>query len=174
MLPTTTQSAEVVLTARHIESWPAERDSVVPADCWHSAPRLAIQLPALKQAVPVCRSLARSWLDGQQVRDEDTRYLVLLVLSELFTNAIQYSASTRINCRMWKAGDLLHVEVHDRGGTASVPRMRRPGHDQEHGRGLKLVAKASARWGRRVEADNSCTVWAVLPLTADVPNWVAP
>ncbi|MEU8685276.1 ATP-binding protein [Streptomyces sp. NPDC048611] len=135
---------------------------------------MVLRLPALKRAVPVCRSLARSWLDGQHIDDEDTRYLVLLILSELFTNALQYSAGTRITCRMGRADNHLHLEVHDRGGTPSVPRMRRPGPAQEHGRGLELVDKSSARWGRRIEADSGCTVWASVPLAAGVPHGVAP
>lgn len=115
MLPTTMHSAEVMVTARHIAGWPEERNSLVPADCWGSAQRVVLRMPALKRAVPVCRSLVRSWLDGQQIHDEDTRYLVLLVLSELFTNAIQYSAGPRITCRIGKSENHLHIEVHDRG-----------------------------------------------------------
>ncbi|MFE1175758.1 ATP-binding protein [Streptomyces sp. NPDC058773] len=174
MLPTTMHSAEVMVTARHIAGWPAERNSLVPADCWGSAQRVVLRIPALKRAVPVCRSLARSWLDGQRIADEDTRYLVLLILSELFTNALQYSTGTRIDCRMWRSEDQLHLEVHDRGGTPSVPRMRRPDPAQEHGRGLELVANCSSRWGRRVEADSSCTVWAAVPLAAALRQGVAP
>lgn len=174
MLPTTMHSAEVMVTARHIAGWPAERNSLVPADCWGSAQRVVLRMPALKRAVPVCRSLVRSWLDGQHIHDEDTRYLVLLVLSELFTNAIQYSAGPRVTCRIWTSENHLHIEVHDRGGTPSVPRMRRPGPSQEHGRGLELVDRSSARWGRRIEADHSCTVWAAVPLALGVPHGVAP
>ncbi|MFF3543717.1 ATP-binding protein [Streptomyces platensis] len=174
MLPTTMHSAEVMVTARHIAGWPEERSSLVPADCWGSAQRVVLRMPALKRAVPVCRSLVRSWLDGQHIHDEDTRYLVLLVLSELFTNAIQYSAGPRITCRIWKSESQLHIEVHDRGGTPSVPRMRHPGPGQEHGRGLELVAKSSAQWGRRVEADHSCTVWAAVPLALGARHGVAP
>ncbi|WP_405838471.1 ATP-binding protein [Streptomyces platensis] len=174
MLPTTMHSAEVMVTARHIAGWPEERNSLVPADCWGSAQRVVLRMPALKRAVPVCRSLVRSWLDGQQIHDEDTRYLVLLVLSELFTNAIQYSAGPRVTCRIGKSEDHLHIEVHDRGGTPSVPGMRHPRPSQEHGRGLELVAKSSSQWGRRVEADHSCTVWAAVPLAIGVRHGVAP
>ncbi|UYB42372.1 ATP-binding protein [Streptomyces sp. Je 1-4] len=174
MLPTTMHSAEVMVTARHIAGWPEEGNSLVPADCWGSGQQVVLRLPALKRAVPVCRSLARSWLDGQRIHDEDTRYLVLLVLSELFTNAIQYSAGTRITCRIGRSENQLHIEVHDRGGTPSVPRRRHPGQEQEHGRGLELVAKSSSQWGRRVEADSGCTVWAAVPLAAGVRHGVAP
>ncbi|MFI0711620.1 ATP-binding protein [Streptomyces inhibens] len=170
MLPTTMHGAEVILTARHIDSWPAAASTLIPTDCWRSAQRVVLHLPPLKRAVPVCRSLARTWLDGHRIHDADTRYLVLLVLSELFTNAIRYSASNRITCRLWRSENLLYVEVHDRGGTPSVPRMRRPGQGQEHGRGLELVAKSSSKWGRRVEVDNSCTVWAAVPLTVEAGN----
>ncbi|MFH8633540.1 ATP-binding protein [Streptomyces lydicus] len=167
MLPTM-HGADVILTARHIDTWPDARSALVPADGWRTAGRLSIGLPPLERSVPVCRVLARAWLDGQRIHAEDTRHLVLLVLSELVTNAIQHSASMRITCRLRKAGDLLHVEVHDNGGTPWVPRMRRPGQGQEHGRGLELVARSAVQWGRRVEAGNGCTVWASLPLTAGV------
>ncbi|MGW7576313.1 ATP-binding protein [Streptomyces sp. NPDC054765] len=174
MLPTSMHSAEVMVTVRHIASWPQERSALIPADCWRSAQRVVFRLPALKRAVPVCRNLARAWLDGQGIHDEDTRYPVLLVLSELFTNAVQYSAGRCVTCRIWKSAGLLHIEVHDRGGTASVPLLRRPGQAQEHGRGLELVAKSSWRWGRRVEDDNSCTVWAAIPLTAGLHHSMVP
>lgn len=121
MLPTTMHSAEVTVAVRHIANWPRERSEIVPADCWSSAPRVAFRLPALKRAVPVCRSLARAWLDGQRIHDDDTRYLMLLVLSELCTNAIQYSAGTRVTCRIWRSKDLLHIEVHDRGVRRRCP-----------------------------------------------------
>lgn len=99
---------------------------------------------------------------------------MLLVLSELFTNAIRYSAGTRVTCRIGRSENQLFIEVHDRGGTPSVPRMRHPDQEQEHGRGLELVARSSARWGRRVEADHSCVVWAAVPLAAGVRHPVAP
>ncbi|MCZ1009854.1 ATP-binding protein [Streptomyces lydicus] len=174
MLPTTTHAAEVMVTARHIASWPQERGALIPADCWSSVQCVVFRLPAVKRAVPICRNLVRAWLDGQSIHDDDTCYPVLLVLSELFSNAVQYSASRYITCRIWRSESLLHIEVHDRGGTPSVPRMRRPGQAQEHGRGLELVAKSSSRWGRRTEADNGCTVWAAIPLTTSVRSGLAP
>ncbi|GES29593.1 ATP-binding protein [Streptomyces angustmyceticus] len=174
MLPTTTHSADVMVTARHIVSWPRERNSLIPADCWRSAQRVTFRLPAVRRAVPVCRNLARAWLDGQGIDDDDTRYPVLLVISELFTNAVQYSAGRRVTCRIWRSESLLHIEVHDRGGTASVPLMRSAGQSQEYGRGLALVAGSSSRWGRRTEDDDSCTVWAAIPLAAGVPHPMTP
>ncbi|MEU5209573.1 ATP-binding protein [Streptomyces sp. NPDC020742] len=165
MLPTM-HGVDVILTARHIDTWPEPKSALVPADGWRSAGQLTVSLPPLERAVPVTRALARTWLDGQRIHGDDTRYLVLLVLSELVTNAIQHSASMRITCRLRRSEDLLHIEVHDHGGTPWVPRMRRTGPGQEHGRGLELVAKSCAQWGRRTDTGDGCTVWAAVPLPA--------
>ncbi|WP_234430670.1 ATP-binding protein [Streptomyces sp. NRRL F-4489] len=168
MLPST-QEAGIHLTARQVETWPGAKAAVIPSDRWRSSKHATFSLPPLERSVPVCRALVRAWLDGQRIRGEDTRYLVLLVLSELVTNAIQHSGTLRVTCRLRRTADELSIEVHDGGGTPWVPRRRSPDPGQERGRGLDLVARSCTRWGRRTGPDNGCVVWAAVPLSPGAP-----
>jgi anti-sigma regulatory factor (Ser/Thr protein kinase) len=53
----------------------------------------------------------------------------------------------------------VRVEVADAGGL-SVPVLRGgPDGCRENGRGLRLVADLSARWGYRTEADGGLVTW---------------
>jgi two-component sensor histidine kinase len=120
----------------------------------------------MERTVPICRRLARLWLDSEQIHDENTRYIILLVTSELITNAIQHSVSERIVGRLWRTGSVLFIEIRDQGGTSSVPRVDRVDESRDHGRGLELVAKLVRGWGRQFGADGSCAVWAAVLLTS--------
>ncbi|MEU5010936.1 ATP-binding protein [Streptomyces sp. NPDC021749] len=168
MLPSI-QEAGIELTAHQIETWPDAKATVLSPDDWRSTEQTAFSLPPLERSVPVCRALARAWLDGQQIQGDDTRYLILLTLSELVTNAIRHSGALRITCRLRRSGHQVHIEVHDGGGTPWVTRRRRPDHRQESGRGLELVAKSCLQWGRRTEPENGCTVWATVSLNTCAP-----
>ncbi len=163
------QEAGIELTAHQIENWPEAKATVMSPDHWRPGKQTAFSLPSLERSVPVCRALARAWLDGQQIQADDTRYLILLTLSELVTNAIQHSGALRVTCRLRRSAHQVHIEVHDGGGTPWVTRRRYPDHGQENGRGLELVAKSCLQWGRRTETDDGCTVWATVPLSTCAP-----
>jgi anti-sigma regulatory factor (Ser/Thr protein kinase) len=167
MSPTTADGTQITLTCRHIDEWPESEKTLTPAGRWPGGIPASISTPPVERAVPICRRLAALWLDAEAVHDEATRYTVLLVMSELITNAIRHSRSARITNRLWKSGDLLFVEVRDQGGTASVPRVHCSDSSQEHGRGLALVSEAARDWGRKLSADGGRTVWAAIPLGSD-------
>ncbi|MEU1624838.1 ATP-binding protein [Streptomyces sp. NPDC020096] len=164
MLPTTTRGIEIELTTQEIEEWPKAKETLTRLGQRPTGDPLVFSTPPLDRAVPVCRRLALLWLDATRIVDEDTRYTVQLVLSELTTNAIRHSESSRITCRLWTSGDVLFVEVRDQGGTWSTPQLNPVGGAKDHGSGLTLVAGSARGWGRRFGADGSCAVWAAVPI----------
>ena len=88
---------------------------------------------------------------------------VMLVVSELVTNAITHARSA-CELRLLLTGSVLRVEVGDTG--AGTPDPMRTDGDDEHGRGLVLVAALSRAWGIDSVADGGKVVWAEVPISA--------
>jgi signal transduction histidine kinase/serine phosphatase RsbU (regulator of sigma subunit)/anti-sigma regulatory factor (Ser/Thr protein kinase) len=87
-----------------------------------------------------------------------------LLVSELVTNAVVHG-SPPIRLRLTHLGDEVLVEVED--SVAYTPHRRHPGTEDEHGRGLRILAMLARRWGVSRSQDGK-TVWctlAVLPST---------
>lgn len=91
----------------------------------------------------------------------------VLLVSELVTNAVLHTISGRILCgvRLVREG-CLRVEVHDhdyRHDCADVGTPRRPGPDDETGRGLFIVEEIADSWGvERSLRTPGNVVWATL------------
>lgn len=90
-----------------------------------------------------------------------------LVVSELVTNAVQASKSTRddpalIHVRVSHLGTSVVVEVWDRDLTP--PAMQDVGGDAESGRGLMIVEALAARWGYYLSIGSGKVVWAELDI----------
>jgi anti-sigma regulatory factor (Ser/Thr protein kinase) len=86
------------------------------------------------------------------------------LVSELVTNAIQ-RAREPVEVGVDMDDRLLRVEVYDDG--EGLPRVEPESVLSDHGRGLRLVAAISDRWGVRPYRDRKC-VWFELqraPLT---------
>jgi anti-sigma regulatory factor (Ser/Thr protein kinase) len=81
---------------------------------------------------------------------------VLVMVSELYTNAVRYGAAP-ITLRVRIAGRCLGGEIADR-GAYFVPSVRPAEDDQENGRGLQIVAALSTRWGVDPQHDGK-VVW---------------
>jgi hypothetical protein len=64
-------------------------------------------------------------------------------------------------------GDEVLVEVDD--GFARTPYRRRPGPDEEHGRGLRILAMLARRSGVSV-GPNGKTVWCTVPVAPSPPT----
>ncbi|MFF8810690.1 ATP-binding protein [Streptomyces pactum] len=95
--------------------------------------------------------------------DQETRENAELVVSELFTNAVRHTTSEQVRCEVRLTGSRLRLEVADQGCARTVPRARRPGADQEGGRGLMLVEALATAWGVQPhDGDPGRTVWALL------------
>jgi anti-sigma regulatory factor (Ser/Thr protein kinase) len=90
---------------------------------------------------------------GEDVVDD-----AVLVTSELITNALLHAAPP-LELRVTGDEQEVRIEVHDR--TSYVPRKQRPTADDEHGRGLQIVAALADRWGTR-PTDSGKAVWCVL------------
>jgi CheY-like chemotaxis protein len=85
----------------------------------------------------------------------------LLVVSELVTNAVLHARSTA-ELRLVPGEETLRIEVADQGRSGPDPVLA--GADDEHGRGLLLVAVLSAAWGTEARTDGGKVVWADVPL----------
>jgi PAS domain S-box-containing protein len=105
----------------------------------------------------VCRQLSAWGLD-------DLAFTTELVVSELVTNAIRYSAGP-VGLRLIHDGVLV-CEVSDPSNTQ--PRLGRAHLADEGGRGLFLVAQLTDRWGCRYGRSGK-TIWAEQSLSAGVP-----
>jgi len=169
MNPTMAPQPTVSLNRREINGWRGvpTSDTIRKLQLGGSAVTFAV--PRIKRSVCVMRHLAGMWLDHQDITDEDARAAVQLSVTELMANAVEHTSSMVITSSLHKGRNRVLVEVRDQGGTHSVPRLKPPGSDLDHGRGLALVAEVVCGWGLRLgSTDNSCTVWAVIPCS-DAP-----
>lgn len=97
-----------------------------------------------KQEIRSVREWVGRVVDGSDVADD-----VVLLSSELATNAVLHSASGgdgTFTVLVLAEGGLVRVEVHDR-GSAGVPAIRQPRQPAESGAGLSLVECIADRWG---------------------------
>ena len=115
--------------------------------------RVANEDRAVQRVRDQVRAVLRAWSVEPSVRDD-----VVLLTSELTTNAIVYG-SPPIELRLRDAADHFVLEVFD--SAAYLPRRLRPTPDDEHGRGLQLVAMLAEQWGTRPTARGKA-VWCVI------------
>ncbi|MBF9073676.1 ATP-binding protein [Streptacidiphilus fuscans] len=132
-----------------------------------------LELPAERSSVAVARHRIAEQLDAWSV-PRSTRNDAILLLSELATNAVVHTASTRMLCGAALLPDgRIRVEVHDdtpaRCTLPSVPDAADACGDEESGRGLFIVQQLADAWGI---ARSTCTsgtfVWATL--APEVPH----
>jgi anti-sigma regulatory factor (Ser/Thr protein kinase) len=121
----------------------------------------AIEVPAEARAVSDARAFVADALRARGTRD-DIVARAMLATSELVTNAVLHGRPP-IQLRLRLTARHAIVEVYD--GTALLPRRLRPTPDDEHGRGLQLVASIAERWGTR-PLPHGKSVWCMLALTA--------
>ena len=100
---------------------------------------------------------------------------VTLIASELLTNAVRATGTTRpvvtyqeretlplVAVRLRVSGGSLLIEVWDT--SRALPKTRTPASDAEDGRGLPLVTLLSERWDAHHHPSGGKVVYAVLPL----------
>jgi serine/threonine-protein kinase RsbW len=97
-----------------------------------------------KQQIRNVREFVGRVVGGTDVADD-----VVLLSSELATNAIVHSASGgdgTFTVLVLAEGGLVRVEVHDQ-GSAEMPAIRESRQPAESGAGLNLVDYIADRWG---------------------------
>ncbi|HZU80799.1 MAG TPA: ATP-binding SpoIIE family protein phosphatase, partial [Acidimicrobiales bacterium] len=113
------------------------------------------QRTAVQDAREACaRTLAEWGIVGELASD------VVLVVSELVTNAVMHGRAP-ISLHMRATSHQLVLQAED--AESYLPRKLRPTLDDEHGRGLQVVALLAERWGARPTPTGKC-VWCVFPL----------
>ncbi|MFF9408061.1 SpoIIE family protein phosphatase [Streptomyces anandii] len=113
--------------------------------------RLAARDDAPARARTQASALLRRWRTRGDTRDN-----VLLVISELVTNAVRF-ATGPITVRLIAKGHSLLCEVGDTGN--GRPRLHSDGLLAAGGRGLHVVHKLTSRWGVRW-TNTGKVVWA--------------
>ena len=108
-------------------------------------------------SVPQVREFARRFLEDV---DADAAERVVLMLSELATNAIKYSGGDTYEVNIDRRDADVRVEVRDGGGGRPV--VRDPEPTDASGRGLLIVDAMAQRWGI-VEHAGGKTVWFTVP-----------
>jgi anti-sigma regulatory factor (Ser/Thr protein kinase) len=121
-------------------------------------------LPFAASSVGVARRRLVSDLIAADVYDSAVCD-VALVISELFSNALRHAgplpgAQIRVTWRIEPVS--VRVSVSD-GGGPTVPELGEPTQGATGGRGLRIVAKLSSRWGTSTGEDG-ITVWAEVPV----------
>ena len=121
---------------------------------------LVRSFPGKPEQVSRARKEVRAFLNGMPGTDD-----VLLVVSELASNAVQHSLSRAgdfvVAVRVNQVG--VYVEVTDEGGEWLPPD---PDDQSEHLRGLGIVEALSSDWGV-TDAERGCrVVWAKVPVKA--------
>jgi len=86
---------------------------------------------------------------------------VELLISEIVGNAVRHTSSDSITVSLSCGAGAVRLEVVD--GTAGLPRMRRPGPDEESGRGLLIVDALAEQWGT---SPDGSTTWCTVPIPA--------
>ena len=97
--------------------------------------------------------LTRSRLATIKTRLEPRYDDVVLVASELVTNAVRYGSSEGIDLKLTNRGGCIRVEVTDHGTGFSIDDPR------GDGLGLNIVERLADRWGMK-GGQHKFTVWA--------------
>lgn len=93
--------------------------------------------------------------------DGDVLDSVVLVTSELVTNAVRHAGAEPIAIRIRLRGKVLRIDVQD--FSSRLPQSRLPAPADENGRGLLIVAALASRHGVQVTPTGK-RCWAELPV----------
>ncbi|MEU6280564.1 ATP-binding protein [Streptomyces sp. NPDC047028] len=133
--------------------------------------RFRFELAAHPGSPAQARRLARARLTGWSVC-ADTCDTAALVISELVTNAIVHTASSRVVCELHDHDDTVRIAVHDEGCAPGQPRPAAQRPEEEQGRGLLLVDAVCESWGAQ-ERGPGLLVWAELARQTDAVRGTA-
>lgn len=115
------------------------------------------------ESAGVARRVTRDMLQGWGV-DEECADLVLLVVSELVTNAVEHALPVALRVEQPTEGT-VHIEVDDGGPAVEEGAWAATGSPEEHGRGSHIVASLATAHGTRSLLYGT-SYWVDLPLAA--------
>jgi anti-sigma regulatory factor (Ser/Thr protein kinase) len=122
----------------------------------------SIDLPPVPGSVPLARRLVRhvlrTWAAPQDPDD------AALLVTELVANVVDHAGGDVLTLELTLAAAGLRVAVVD--GSAVQPVVREMSHEQERGRGMRLVAEIAESWGAE-EHDGGKRVWFELSAAGD-------
>ncbi|ANW17238.1 ATP-binding protein [Streptomyces clavuligerus] len=126
-------------------------------------------VPTIEVSVPRARAAVRGVLRGEGLPlQEDIEAGVLLIVSELVTNAVRHAAvvSPEATVEVAVRGGWIRISVEDR--HPYRPRAVETDGGQTGGRGLLLVREITLEAGGRCDVERTANggkaVWAELPL----------
>jgi Histidine kinase-like ATPase domain len=153
--------------------WPSGRGHASVR--WACFPETAMSAPVVRAGQVRCArdftvSTLRRW--GVAERRDD----VVVVVSELLTNALRYAspASTGtgagwpVQLGLLQRGCCITCAVADPSRAAPVPGQ--PGYLAETGRGLHVIAALSDRWGFVAPGDQGKVIWALFSTQLAPPS----
>ena len=125
-----------------------------------------VDLPPTVASVPLARRLARdvlrTWHAPQDHEDAE------LLVTELVANVVDHVGGDVLTLELTLGGAWLRIAVVD--GSAIRPIVREMSHEQERGRGMRMVAAIADRWGAE-DHDGGKRVWFELsPSGAGEPD----
>jgi len=113
-------------------------------------------------SVSAVRRAVGHFLDREGVAS--ARHDVLLVVSELVTNALMHTDNApAVTVRHESEPERVDIEVFD--GSCVMPMPRTPGATAIGGRGLRIVEQVASAWGVRPN-DHGKTMWATVAVKA--------
>ena len=113
--------------------------------------------PAWPESVPDARRYVGDVLDRVPATPCET---ATLLVSELATNAVRHAGARDFVVEVQTFPDEGRVWIGVTDTDPGLPVLRAPSVTAEHGRGLRLVASLSDRWGARRRRDTTeKTVW---------------
>ncbi|MGW4233159.1 ATP-binding protein [Streptomyces sp. NPDC004980] len=125
--------------------------------------------PAVDASVPQARHAVRDLLDRQGVPiDDDVLHGLLLIVSELVTNAVKHAAllSPELAVEVAIGAEWIRVSVED--NHPYRPTALVTDYGQTGGRGLLLVREITAEAGGTCDVEHTAgggkVIWAALPL----------
>jgi len=123
-------------------------------------PTETVQLRFRHAAQPAAIARARHEVEDELASRVSAKDLgdVMLLVSELVTNAVRHADTESLEIRIGITTDGLRIEVHDDGG-GFVPKVA-PREDGRGGYGLYIVDQLADRWG--VDRGEDGVIWLEL------------
>ncbi|MFE9847161.1 ATP-binding protein [Streptomyces goshikiensis] len=126
-------------------------------------------LPHRPESAGIARRIATDVLCGWGV-DEDTTDQVLLVVSELVTNALEHALPPiTLHLQRPDFDAILRIEVDDGGPAETAGAWATSCTPEEHGRGAGIIALLASAHGTRI-LPHTVTYWAALPAAGRCPG----